>query len=219
MSPSGVIIVHGERVTVDARVKTWHETGLAFPERRGRSVTSAVVLHWTGAENPPDRLFANMRAARLSVHFAIDQQGSVWQFMDAHLRGAHCHAHGANGFAVGCELINRGSDLKCPTQGIERQLRREAIHGRAVTYAAFTEPQITAALALTEALCRTYGLPMLVPRERGDVLATAMSLGEARAFRGVVGHLNFERGKVDPGLELLRRVHQRGVELIGPGVA
>lgn len=215
----GSIIIAGKRVPIDATVRTWEETGLGFTEQRVRPSTTACVLHWTGAENPPDKLFANLRASRLSVHFAIDQVGVVWQFMDAHLRGAHCHAHGANGFAVGVEIINRGSDLNAPSQGVERVLRRETIHGRIVTYAGFTESQTQAALALTEALCRTYALPLLVPRERGDVLATAMSLSEARAFRGVVGHFQFERGKADPGLELLRRVHQRGVELMGPGVA
>lgn len=51
----------------------------------------------------------------------------------------------------------------------------------------------------------------------GDVLATNQSLADARAFRGVAGHFQFERGKVDPGFELLRAVQQRGIELRGGG--
>ncbi len=216
------ILVAGERVLVQAPVRTWHESGLEFTTRSARTTTSCVTLHWTGAENPPEALHRNMSASRLSVHFAIDAAGVVWQFMDAGRFGAHCQAHGANGYAVGIELINRGVGLTLPDRGVVRATRVEKIHGKRVTYAAFTTPQVASCLALCEALCAAYRLPMQVPTiPSGDVLATNMSLADARRFKGVAGHFQFERSKVDPGLELLRAVQQRGIELrnAGPGVA
>lgn len=216
------IVVAGERVVVQAPVRTWHESGLAFTTRSARSVTTCVCLHWTGAENPPEALHRNMSASRLSVHFAIDAAGVVWQFMDASRFGAHCQAHGANGYAVGIELINRGVGLDLPSRGVVRATRVEKIHGKRVTYAAFTTTQVASCLALVEGLCAAYRLPMQVPTvPSGDVLATNMSLAQARAFRGVAPHYAFERGKVDCGVELVRQVQQRGVELrgAGPGVA
>ena len=211
------ILVGGERVLVQAPIRTWHETGLAFTTHRARTVSRVVIRHWTGAENPPEALHRNMAASRLSVHFAIDAAGVVWQFMDADRFGAHCQAHGANGYAVGIELINRGSGLDLPAKGVVRATRVEKIHGKRVTYAAFTTAQVASCLALVEGLCAAYRLPMQVPTvPSGDVLATNMSLAEARRFRGAAGHFSFERGKVDPALELLRAVQQRGIELRNP---
>jgi N-acetyl-anhydromuramyl-L-alanine amidase AmpD len=205
------ILVRGQEVACTARVRTWRETGLQFPPSKQRLTTSIVVNHWTGAENPPERLYENMRRAKLAVHFAIDALGTVWQFMDASERGAHCHASNANSYAVGIELINRGHAFDVPERGVSRPLRREVIHGTWITYSGFTDAQIMAALALNESLCRAYGLPMRVPMHpSGTVLSTAMSLADAQRFRGCVGHYQLERAKVDPGTGLLRLIHEHG---------
>ena len=216
----GAVIVGGELWPCAARVRTWHESGgLQFPVTKTRSETRVVVLHWTGAENPPEALHRNMVRAGLAVHFVIDQEGRIWQMMDADRFGAHCAAHGANSYSVGVELINRGSGLDLPDKGVLRPELSEIIHGKAVRYAGFTYLQMLACLALTETLCRAYALPMVVPLRGKDVLPTAMTLSEARRWRGCAGHFQFEPGKVDPGLELLRAVQTRGALSPGPKVA
>jgi N-acetyl-anhydromuramyl-L-alanine amidase AmpD len=219
VSYPSAIVVRGQPVAVEAPVRTWHESGMQFPATRWRDTTTAIVCHWTGAENPPSALYRNMHKSKLSVHFVLDAEGLIWQMMDAGRFGAHCQAHGANAYSVGIELINRGSAITLPDKGVVRPILRERIHGALVRYAGFTMAQVMSCLALCESLCRAYELPMQVPQRGGDVLPTAMTLAEARRFRGCGGHMHFERKKADPGLELLRAIHARGAQLMGPGVA
>jgi hypothetical protein len=217
MTVEGAILVRGQPIACEAPVRTWHETGLKFPATKRRAETRVCLAHWTGAENPPDRVHANMMARRLSVHFVIDAAGVVWQMLDADVFGAHCQ--GANAYSVGMEIINRGNGLTLPDRGVVRPILRERIHGVWTRYAGFTKAQVASCLALCESLCRAYGLPMAVPTRAGEVLATTMTAAEAKRFRGCAGHMHFERGKVDCGVALLEAIRARGVELAGPGVA
>jgi N-acetyl-anhydromuramyl-L-alanine amidase AmpD len=209
------IIVNGQEVACDAKVFTWHETGMQFDCHVMRRRTSNVVVHWTGAENPPEQMFENLRAHTnalgkpepLSVHFAVDAQGDVYQFCDAQAFGAH--AQGVNDRTVGIEVVCRG-DATTPTRGVQRQVVAEKIHGQTVAYSAFTPAQTRTVLALTESLCRAYSLPMKVPLLGDDVYPTELPAIARATFQGVIGHLHVRRGKRDPGLKILRAIHARG---------
>jgi hypothetical protein len=211
------IIVKGESVMVDALVRTWHDHGLKY-ELPPRSTTRAVVNHWTGSENPPRALFANLKARTnkqgkvtpLSIHFAIDQLGEIWQFADADARCQHAGAI-CNGWSIGIEIINRGQDRRVPTRGIVREGRHEIVHGRELSYAAFTPEQIDSAVALNESLCSAYGLPLRVPHLRGDVYPTVLPAALIASYTGALGHFQLDLDKVDPALEVLRAIHARGL--------
>jgi N-acetyl-anhydromuramyl-L-alanine amidase AmpD len=218
MAPA--IFVRDRRIAVDPdlRVRSWHNTGLRFDCRVRRARTRVVVLHWTSAENPPAAMHKNMREHRnergvlepLSVHFAVDQVGEVYQFCDADALCAH--ARGVNDVSVGIEILNRGSNMAAPHKGIERELLTEKIHGVDVPYYAFTPAQVQSVLSLTSVLCRVYGLPMRVPMRGDDVFPTELPPSERAVFTGVIGHLHAAAGgrKSDPGLALLRAVAARG---------
>jgi N-acetyl-anhydromuramyl-L-alanine amidase AmpD len=204
------IIVRGEGVPIEAVVHTWHETGLRY-ELPNRGSTRVVVNHWTGSENPPEALFRNLKGRTkngLSVHFAIDAAGEIWQFADTEARCQHAGL--ANGWSIGIEIINRASDKRVPTRNVVRVARREEIHGRSWFYAAFTVQQIHSAVVLNEALCTAYELPLAVPMLRGDVYPTVLPVQLLRSYRGVLGHLHLDIEKPDPGLELLREIQARG---------
>lgn len=217
------IVVGGKAVELRAPwpVHLWTETKMHFTAAARTRPTRAVINHWTGAENPPDRLFENLKKGRLSVHFAIDVTGEIWQYMDAHAYGAHCAAQGMNAFSVGIENIGRGNNFGAPNRGILRQRAFETIHGTKVMYDDLTPAQLGAGVALNEALCLAYGLPMRVPEHpKGDVLSLVLSARDAAAFSGCAGHLHFEPKKIDPGLGLLRAIRDRGRALSPPeGVA
>lgn len=210
--PHARIVVGGQSVPLEADVRGWEKTGLAFKPRMRRNRTLLCVVHWTGAENAPAQMHANMLLERLSVHFAIDQAGVIWQFCDADLYCAH--AQGVNDRAVGIEIINRGNNLAAPDKGWSRAQRTDKIHGKAVTYLAFTPAQQESALVLVEALCRVYGLPMRVPQQGGDVYPTCLPAALRARYAGVVGHLQVAVGgrKVDPALDVLRAIHARGLQ-------
>ncbi len=211
------IVVDGKSVHCGANVRTWHETGLWFMGLKPREQTQMVVLHWTGAENPPEAVYRNMSASGLSVHFVIDQAGVVWQMADTCALCAH--AKGVNDRAIGIEIVNRGDAVGVPDKGVQRDTVIETIHGKQVKYAAFKAAQVVAAVELVTALCEAYGLPLRVPTERGDVVARALPKAQLDAFRGVIGHLHTKASKRDPGVRLLRLVHARGEAGEGPGVA
>jgi N-acetyl-anhydromuramyl-L-alanine amidase AmpD len=216
----GYIIVRGAPVSVRAVVHSFHQTGMQFSALARTSKCRVIVNHWTGAENPPNRLFENLRADRKSVHFACDVTGELWQFMDAEAYGAHCRGYGANAYSVGIEFICRGNNFGAPNKGIVRPRRFDVLHGSRVAYDDLTPLQITAGVALNEALCGAYGLPMRVPEKDGDYFTGVLSAREAATFTGCAGHENFEPKKVDPGATLLRAIRDRGRELEPPlGVA
>ena len=198
------IIVGGEPVYCDADVRTWDDTGLGFPTLRTRSTTRAVILHHTGGEGDAVQCHATLLKRGLSVHFFVGADGTIAQYADANARCAH--AREANAWSVGIEMQNRADDRKI-VRGIERELVVENIHGQDATRTTFLQPQVTAALALTDALCRAYDLPFAVPMAGSRIYATALPASELATYRGVLGHLHLTRAKVDPGIAILRAVH------------
>lgn len=219
-----MILVGGKAVACDATVvKLWTETGLHFAALGKRTQTTAVVLHWTGSTNLGPGVFETLRTRKdkatgkvlgLSVHFAIDPDGTVYQFCDATDRCAHAGSHdddnrdgvrvSGNAASVGIEIVNPASSV--PDPHVQRAMVREEIHGDEQVATAFTAPQLASSIALTRSLCAAYGLPLDVPMAGGDVLATVMAEDAFRSFRGVCGHLHITRRKRDPGLAILRAV-------------
>jgi len=197
----GFVLVDGREVRCEARVRSDHAfkfTGLAKREQ-----TRCVVLHWTGGFRGGPAVFRTLLQRKLSVHFNIDADGTIWQFCDASMRCSH--ATGANSWSVGIEMSNPAQQGHVAGDA-PRAVVVENIHGNDLQHTTFTAEQMSAALALTQTLCKAYGLPLAVPMDGNDVLSTAAKAGELDVFRGVVGHLHLTRRKVDPGLAILRAV-------------
>lgn len=207
------IVISTRRIYTAATVKTWHETGLLFDKPKPRhEATTLVVVHWTGSENAPRSVHANLQAEGLSVHFVIDQFGVVWQMCDVNALCAH--AEGVNVRSVGIEMISRGNARNVPTRGVERPVITERIHNQPVVYAGFTVEQQVACIQLVSTLCAHYQLPMRVPMDGEHVRATRLTPNELRTYRGVIGHLHAmppKRTKCDPGLRMLELVHMHGM--------
>jgi N-acetyl-anhydromuramyl-L-alanine amidase AmpD len=198
----GLIFCGGRPIPCDAEVRTWRtQLKLTFPRLRMRTETRMVVAHHTGGEGDAAQVHRTLVERGLSVHFVVDAVGLVTQFVDAEVRAAH--AKTANGFSIGIEVINGATDKPGPRN---RTLVRENVHGVDATRATFLPAQVTSTLALIEALCGAYELPMAVPMHGTDVLSTVMPAAQLASFRGVVGHLQIDAQKVDPGLALLRAV-------------
>lgn len=219
------IIKHGARVNVGFRVRTYQETGYAFPGR-ARATTRMVILHGTGAENPPIQVYENMLRHKsalgqiqpLSIHFVIDQKGTIFQMADTESRCAHCAGiykdFSPNAVSIGIEIIGRLSDFrKVPDKGVSRPRIRERIHGVEIDVDEMLPAQCDAAAKLTETLCALYKLPMRVPEDASGTLSLEMmSERAASSYVGVAGHLHFA-GKPDPGRLALRAVQERGKAL------
>jgi N-acetyl-anhydromuramyl-L-alanine amidase AmpD len=196
------IIVRGEPVFCAADVRVWSETGLRFPARGKRTETRAVVWHWTGGEGGGEQVHRVLTSRGLSVHFLVDQAGVVWQYADA---DAYCsHAKGANGWSCGVEISNRANG-RAEHPRWPRQVTSERIHDRQMRVTRFLPAQVTAALALADALSRAYDLPRSVPTHPGGDLVTGELGGlERHAFSGHMGHYHLTTEKNDPGTVLMR---------------
>ena len=209
---SGEIIVRGRPIRCLAPVKNWTTTGMHFLARFRTQPTRYVINHWTGSENSAADVFRNMSDRGVSVHFIVDQLGEVYQCADTDARLAHCAENGGNTYGVGIEIINRGHG-KAPAKGFERVRRTESIHGVKTTYGEFFPAQIAAVIALNEALCSIYSLPLVLPLKDGDVWPGKLPAMVLSRHRGPAGHLHFDDDKPDPGLDLLRRIHRHGLGL------
>lgn len=198
----GLVFVSGKPIPCDAKVRTWRtQLDLSFPRLQPRKETRAVLLHHTGGEGDSLQVHRTLVERNLSVHFCVDRDGLITQYVDASARCSH--AKQANPWSVGIEIVNGATDKPGP---FNRTLVCENIHGVYATRATFLQAQIDATLALVESLCGAYGLPMSCPMNGTDVLSTVMPLEQQTTFRGVCGHLQVDTQKVDPGLRILRAV-------------
>lgn len=222
MIESSYIIVGGKRVPCAAPVRLHVDHGMQFEKLKARKRTSVVTLHWTGAENPPERVFRNMTVARKSVHFVVGAGGEAYQFCDADMLCAH--ASGQNERAVGIEVVNRANGAKTVPRGPDRTLLKETVHGKEFVYTAFLPAQVHTVQCIVAALCEAYKLPMAVPMEnvtrtfkRGSpaldhepvrrVIPRQLTDAEFDNFRGVTAH--FHRTKTmkrDCGIALLQAI-------------
>lgn len=219
MTLQHAIIVAGKPVACTVPVRTWHDTGMHFVTRMRGVPPRWVINHWTASENSAEQVYRGMRDRKdalgrpdpVSVHFLVDQLGAAFQLADAEARCAHCRAGDGNTYGVGIEIVNRGHG-SAPSKGFERTPVTERVHGQLVRYGAFFPAQVQTVIALNRAICAAYQLPMRCPiGPDGDVLATVMPDAVRERFRGCGGHYQWEKGKVDPAPDLLRRIHEAGM--------
>lgn len=216
------IVCRGMDIPVDFPVRGFAETGFRFVGRH-RAITSVIVNHWTGAENPPGVVYNSLSTHKnafnapepLSIHFVVDWAGIVYQMADTELRGAHCRAQGLNGLSIGIEFIGRGSALDAPSRNVVRDLVEETLHGRRVKYYELTDAQTRTGVKLNRTLCNLYGLPFRVPVDAdGRPHLSLLSDSQMRAFTGCVAHGHAEAKKIDCGLKLLRAIHEASLSVV-----
>lgn len=141
-----------------------------------------IMVHWTGAENPPETMARTLSTRELSIHFVIDSgigEGRRRIVQMADPVTTRC-AHGgiANPGFIGIEVVNRGfarpedvrgSDLR-ERSSIDYEVARatftDRLAGRALHFASY-EPRVFHDLVwLLETLCGLMEIPRIIPFER-----------------------------------------------------
>lgn len=198
---------------------------LTFPSAKPRdpSVIDLIVVHDTAGEGDGKQIHRSLITPRegapsgLSIHFAIDRRGLVWQFLDPALFVAAHAGKGNNTRSIGIEMANAVfppdikpglfSNLKrYALTGKERLLGRPVIvdgyrGGKRRVLGHFPE-QIEAARKLVRQLLIQF--PSVPPR-----LPTYDSSGKPHGdlvppgWQGVAGHLNLVDKHVDPAMDVL----------------
>jgi N-acetyl-anhydromuramyl-L-alanine amidase AmpD len=176
--------------------------------RRLQEIIRQFVLHHDGCASS-DMCFHVLHDERgLSVHFLIDNDGTIYQTLD--LADGAFHATGVNEISIGVELCSRGKvELDGPNyyrnkfphnpMVRDRNVTRVRIHTSNYEMWEYTPGQYDAMIRLGKALTRLLpNLPQTYPAyPDGNVVPTW--LVDPRAFAGYVGHYHVTNQKWDPG--------------------
>ena len=161
------------------------------------------VTHWDACLSS-ESCVRVLNKRNLSVHFCIDNDGTIYQLMD--LNDAAYHAGGGhNTNSVGVEISNAyytkyQSWYKRNGFG-ERPLITDAkLHGRSMKpFTDFYPVQKEALKALYEACHNGLGIPLEAPKTKWGVDPDC----KAKKFRGFCNHYHLTRGKIDcAGLDI-----------------
>ena len=175
--------------------------------KRLQDIIRQFVIHHDGVQTSADCFHVLHDERGLSVHFLIDNDGTIYQTLDL-VEGAF-HATGVNEVSVGVEMCNRGKvELDGPDfyrrkfadnpMVRDRNVERVRIHNSNYEMWAYTPGQYQAMFALGKALSKILpNLPQVFPEYNGYILPTWMA--DPRAFSGYLGHYHVTNQKWDPG--------------------
>jgi hypothetical protein len=146
----------------------------------------------------------------ISVHFCIDNDGTIYQLLDTQHGAWHAGIGKVNHKSIGVEISNayytKYQDWYVKNGFGERPIQDAAwVHGNKLKpFTDFYPIQIRALKALWKAIHKGIGIPLDVPVKDG-VTNTTVDASAARAsFKGFVSHYNLTRRKIDcAGLDLL----------------
>jgi len=209
------IICNGKEVPINwADVITFKDSeGFLMPKNcykkaKSERVPTMFVAHWDVCLSSKS-CFNILKKRGVSVHFCIDNDGTIYQLMDCNDIGFHAGNWKVNTKSVGVEI----SDAYYPkyqniyrTKGFGiRPIWEDAeVHGKKLKpFLGFYDVQIDAFKALTKALHNAYGIPLVAPMDGESLLKTVDSSVKKGLFKGVVNHYHITTRKIDcAGFEL-----------------
>ena len=152
--------------------------------------------------------FDVLKQRNLSVHFLIDNDGTIYQTLDT--KHVAWHAAGVNERSVGVEMSNAFYQKYNKTYeqmglGPRPLIIDSVIHGQKLeTHLGFYPVQIEAYKALAKALRVGHNIPLVTPIDTaGNQINTMVADVAAGKFNGVVHHFQVTTNKIDSaGLDL-----------------
>lgn len=203
------IICNGKKYAINwSKVLLWTDKGgLSLPKNcyQSKSIRKPTmfVTHWDVCLSTASMVKVIIDRG-LSVHFGIDNDGTIYQLLDT--KEIAWHAKGVNTTSIGVEIAN-GVSLKYADyytkQGLPARevIKSDIIHGVDIgPYLGFYPQQVEALKALTQALHKAHDIPLEVPKDKNGKYLKGVSPEVANGtFKGVVGHFHVTTNKNDPG--------------------
>jgi len=166
------------------------------------------VVHWDVCLSSKS-CFNVLKKRGISVHFCIDNDGTIYQLMDCNDIGWHAGNREVNNNSIGVEI----SDAYYPkyqelyrTKGFGPRptWRNVEVHGKKLKpFLGFYDVQLDALKALTKALHNAYDIPLVAPMDGEELLTGVDPDVQKGTFEGVVNHYHITRRKIDcAGLKL-----------------
>ena len=207
----GGVKAYGEKALNTGANRFWYRPGLGHtmtPDLRAvQSMVRMFTVHHDGCPNAKTTFSVLHDERGISVHFIIDNDGTIYQNLDLGLMGFQ--AAGFNPWSVGVELCNRGDAKKYPgyyetdrgTRGKKRTVSTCKVNESIYLAYDYNEEQVQALEELARAL--RYALPNIpieYPQEKPGVQSwKTLPLHQAEAFSGYMGHFHQTARKWDPG--------------------
>ena len=167
------------------------------------------VCHWDVCLSSKS-CFNVLNNRGLSVHFLIDNDGTIYQTMDINDVAYHAGSRKWNDQSIGVEISNayypKHQDWYVK-QGLgERPMINDAVvHGQKLDpFTGFYPVQLEALKALMKSINKATGIPLKTPLDRSKGTNTTVSKKAAEGrFEGFVSHYHLTKRKIDcAGLDL-----------------
>lgn len=152
----------------------------------------------------------------ISVHFMIDNDGTIYQALDTQHAAWHAGGRKWNHSSIGVEISNAYS-TKYQSRYIkmgygERPIIDDAeVHGKTLKpHLGFYPVQLEALKALYKAVHKATGIPLKCPTDpQGNMLTTVSKTAKANRYSGFMSHYHLTERKIDcAGLDIQRLLEE-----------
>ena len=168
-----------------------------------------IVTHWDVCLSALS-CYKVLKKKNISSHFAIDNDGTIYQLVDTQNIGWHAGNRRVNNASIGIDFSNAyypkyQSFYRKRGFGDRPLLENSAVHGRTLDpHLGYYPVQIEAYKALLKCLSSHYDINLDCPLNEGGELLTEVNYDAVKGkFSGVVCHYHLTRKKKDcAGLKL-----------------
>ena len=203
------IMCNGDYFPIDwPKVKLFFEAdGMkltkGFRKHVGERNPSFFVCHWDVCLS--SKICHRVLKQRgISVHFAIDNDGTIYQFMDMNDVAYHAGGKTWNNKSIGVEIANAYYPKYqnwYKKNGLEERplVKGAKVHGKTLDpFMDFYPEQYEALQALMKAVHEATGIPLKAPLDRSGNTNTTVSKKCADGkFEGFISHYHLKKGKID----------------------
>ncbi len=166
-------------------------------------IPTMIVTHWDVALSASS-CYKILKNKGISSHFAIDNDGTIYQMVDTQNIAWHAGNRGVNNTSIGIDFSNAyytkyQKYYEKKGFGSRPVLGDSKVHGRTLKeHLGYYPVQIEAYKALVKCLSEHYDIPLVCPLDNnGDLLTTVHPPSKKANWHGVVSHYNLTDGKID----------------------
>ncbi len=198
-------VPYTKRYSTRPALRSYYSNNKAPPLEAVKAIIKQFVIHHDGCTSS-DMCFNVVQNERgLSVHFLIDNDGTIYQTIDLALMAYH--AADWNLASIGVELCNKGDAKTYPTTyasgrfGPKRDVKPCKINGHTFLAYDYTVAQYDSLTRLAKALTRLLpNLPAEYPQSSpGQQSWDTLPASTTFAYAGYIGHYHLTAQKWDPG--------------------
>jgi len=183
----------------------------AKPERK----PTVFVNHWDVCLNSEScGRILNQRG--ISVHFCIDNDGTIYQLLDTQHGAWHCSSRIGNKASIGIEISNAYYPkyqkwYESHDFGTRPILENTEVHGKILPpFTGFYPIQLEALKSLWKAVHLAFDIPLEFPQNEDGTFCTTVHNPSIKGnFHGFNNHYNYTKGKIDcAGLDLPKMLEE-----------